>query len=245
MKKSGLLYCAAAVCCLLFTAMLLHNADSIFGGFSKSRDVEEATIPSSEIAKDKEENYSRGKQDSFEQNSRSPQDESGDISVFVTGAVKRPGVYNVPSGARVYQLLARAGGFTEDADKSAVNLAAKVRDGAQIDFPSCVETAQKGNRNYKSTKTSKQSSGDVKNSSSSRSRRTKSEDNPLGSLIDINSASEEELDTLPGVGAKTAALIVNYRNEHGKFERIEDLLDVKGIGTKKYAKLKDRITVGR
>lgn len=246
MNKQKLLYFAAGVSCLIFVSVLLHNADAIFGGLSKNDDVEEASITLEENLRQNEgKDFSKNKNSEPQaEQTQSAQNHNGDAVVYVTGAVKRPGVYTVAEGTRIYQLLDLAGGFTEDADKSAVNLATKVSDGAQIDFPSCVETAQKGTKNYNGTRTSKQSSGYIKNSSSSYSRKAKAENTQTGALVDINSASQEELDSLPGVGAKTAELIVNYRREHGRFERIEDLLEIKGIGAKKYEKLKDKITVG-
>lgn len=242
MNKTKLLYIAGGVACLLFAAVLLNNADNILGGFGKNDEVVEGTLD----AVEKTGQNAAPESDKPQAAENLQNDNEGEAVVYVTGSVKRPGVYTVAAGTRIYKVVALAGGFTEDADRSAVNLAAKVKDGAQIDFPSCVETAQKG---YKTAKSSSRS-GRAKNTGYSESdnrsgkRRRKSADTSSVGVVDINSASEEELDSLPGVGARTAALIVQYRQSHGRFKRKEDLLEIRGIGVKKYEKLKDYVTVG-
>lgn len=224
---------------MLFASVMLHSADDIFGRFSKQDKVIEETIEATEKT---------GQNVTGESNSVPVSENSeseGEAVVYVTGAVKRPGVYTVTAGTRIYKVVALAGGFTEDADRSAINLAAKVKDGAQIDFPSCVETAQKAYKTAKSSSRTKTGKTTYKRSNyESGKRRRKSADSFSVGVVDINSASEEELDSLPGVGAKTAALIVQYRQTHGRFERKEDLLEIRGIGAKKYEKLKDYVTVG-
>lgn len=239
MDRKKFLYIGCAVGCLLFASFVLHNADNIFGRFSKEEDVVEESIEAPKEGTAETERPT--------QREASAEAEEGECVVYVIGAVKHPGVYTVPNGTRVYKLLSLAGGFSEDADKAAVNLAAKVKDGEEINFPSCVETAQKGYRASGSSSrksSSAKSSDDTRQSESSSTRRTRRNANGSGAIVNINSASEEELDSLPGVGAKTAALIVEYRRQHGRFERKEDLLSVRGIGAKKYEKLKDHVTVG-
>jgi len=239
--RKKLLYVACGVACLLFAAVLLHNADGILRGFSKHDDVVEESI---EVPKESAAEFAAESQPSAQR--ESGQAPEGECVVYVVGSVKHPGVYTVPQGTRIYKVLSLAGGFTEDADKAAVNLAATVSDGVQINFPNYIETAQKG---YRTGESSSRKSASDKNygynsSSNSSKRRSSSGEKSVASLVDLNKASEEELNALPGVGAKTAALIVEYRQRHGRFERKEDLLEIRGIGVKKYEKLRDYVTVG-
>lgn len=135
------------------------------------------------------------------------------ISVFVCGAVKCPGVVELPEGSRVNDALEAAGGFAEDAAKEQVNLAAKVSDGEKLYFPTCEEAAS----------AAEEKSGD--------------------GLININTASAEELCTLPGIGASRAADIIRYREREGVFVTCEDIMKVTGIKNSVYDKIKDRIKV--
>lgn len=132
------------------------------------------------------------------------------IFVYVCGAVNQEGVYELPSGSRVYEAIERAGGFCEDADKSNVNQAEVLEDEERIYVPVIGEVVQEGvNQDGK---------------------------------ININKASKEELMTLPGVGASRAESIIQYREEHGAFRQIEDIMQVSGIKEGLFEKIKDRIT---
>jgi competence protein ComEA len=122
--------------------------------------------------------------------------------VDVEGAVRRPGVYHLPSGARVADAIARAGGSTPTAATAAVNLAAPVADGAQVVVP----------------KRGRGSSG------------ASAAPTPLIGPISLSSATLEQLDTLPGVGPVTAQKIVDYRTAHGPFRSVDELDAIPGIG---------------
>ncbi|MCD8163621.1 MAG: helix-hairpin-helix domain-containing protein [Synergistaceae bacterium] len=149
--------------------------------------------------------------------------------VYVTGAVKKPGVYEVSPGARVYEALNAAGGFAANADQEAVNLAAKLDDGAQIKFLRKGEAAASG-----AGAAQIPAGGSQGGASAVRQ---------LGK-ININSASQAELESINSVGPKTAQSIIEYRRQNGNFARIEYIMNVKGIGPKKFESMKDRITVG-
>ncbi len=137
------------------------------------------------------------------------------LYVHVCGCVREPGVAALPEGSRAGDALAAAGGFSEDADRDYVNLAAKVADGEKLYFPSAAEAE------------SLQEEAQEADSH----------------LVDINSAEEALLCTLPGIGASRAEAIIAYREEHGPFETGEDIMKVPGIKEGAYEKLKDRITV--
>lgn len=143
--------------------------------------------------------------------------------VYVTGSVKRPGVYEVPSDSRVHFAVEMAGGFSPMADPEGINLAEKLSDGAHIRVPAKGETAANVSGN------ASVSSGAVV---------------PNG-RVDINRATVAELQTLPGVGPKTAEAIISNRETMGRFIQVDDLMRVKGIGPKRMEQLRELVIVGR
>lgn len=148
-----------------------------------------------------------------------------ELCVYVCGCVNTPGVYFLPDGARVYQAVEAAGGLTEDAAGWYVNQAAYISDGDQIYIPS-EEEALSGTV-AAGTETTADSSSD------------QSDDG----LININTATADELTTLSGIGETKAAAIIAYREENGDFESVEDITNVSGIGESTYEKIKDKIKV--
>jgi len=140
------------------------------------------------------------------------------ITVYVSGAVNNLGLYQLPAGSRLNDAIHAAGGFSADANSSGLNLAKILQDGEQVDVP-------------------------VINTSRFPGTGNPSKDITL-TLVDINSATVEQLDTLPEIGEKTAQEIIDYREAHGPFSRIQDILDVPGIGQATYDAIKDLITVG-
>jgi len=133
------------------------------------------------------------------------------IMVYVNGEVKKPGVYNLKAGSRIGDLITSAGGFTENADIKRVNLAKKLRDEDYILIDSSDGTGK--------------------------SLQTGINDG----IVNINTATKEELMTLPGVGEVTAQKIIDYRKKNGDFSKVEDLTKVDRIGEKTLAKFKDKI----
>lgn len=150
------------------------------------------------------------------------------VVVYVSGAVMTPGLVEVPQGSRVGDALAVAGGFDETADPSALNLARVVEDGEQIDVPTRDERSAQ-----ESAATEGQGSGSGASSPAS-SKTT--------GLVNINTATQAELESLPGVGPSTAKKIIDDRTANGPFKKKEDLKRVSGIGEKKYASLESNIT---
>jgi len=144
--------------------------------------------------------------------------------VHVAGAVRRPGVYRLPAGARVQDAVRRAGGARPGADVNAINLAAKVADGQQVVVP---KRAGAG--------------GAAAPAGGGSSVGATAGAAPAGPPISLNSATAEQLDTLDGVGPATAQKIIAWRTQHGGFRSIADLGQVPGIGPKKLAAIKDRV----
>jgi competence protein ComEA len=144
--------------------------------------------------------------------------------VHVAGAVRHPGVYRLPPGARVKDAVGRAGGARPRADVNAINLAAKVVDGQQVVVPS----RGAGGTGAAATGAPAETAGVGAASAP-------------GPPISLNNATAEQLDTLDGVGPATAQKIIAWRTQHGGFRSVADLGQVPGIGPKKLAALKDRV----
>ena len=142
------------------------------------------------------------------------------ITVDVKGAVKSPGIYDLPVGSRVNDAVQKAGGLTEQADSKSLNLAQKVNDEALVYVPTKGEEA------------ASQQAGSGAASSTSKEKK-----------VNINKASLEELKQVKGLGGKRAQDIIDHREANGKFKSVEELKKVSGIGAKTIEKLKDYVTV--
>ena len=153
------------------------------------------------------------------------------VVVHVIGEVNNPGVVTLPEGSRIIDAINMAGGKTEEADLSKINLAYIVEDGTQIYIPRINEDLNQVNLISDGAGV-----GVVITDSNV-------EENEVDSKVNINTASKEKLETLPGVGETTAQKIIDYREANGKFKTIEDIKNVSGIGDAKYESLKDKITV--
>jgi competence protein ComEA len=138
------------------------------------------------------------------------------VVAHAAGAVAHPGLYRLAKGSRVDDLLRAAGGPLDDADLDRVNLAAPLTDGAQVQVP---------HRGEPGTEVGAVSAG------------------AAFGPVDLNTATVAQLDALPGVGPSTAAAIVAARTRRGRFQRVDDLLDVRGIGPAKLDALRDLVTV--
>jgi competence protein ComEA len=145
--------------------------------------------------------------------------------VHVAGAVRRPGVYRLPAGARVQEAVRRAGGARPGANVNGINLAAKVVDGQQVVVPSRTP----GGGTAAAAAAGAPADGAAAAGGAS------------GPPISLNSATAEQLDTLDGVGPATAQKIIAWRTQHGGFRSVADLGQVPGIGPKKLAALRDRV----
>lgn len=154
--------------------------------------------------------------------------------VHICGAVNRPGVYTFPEGSRVCDAVEAAGGLSEDAAESLLNQAALLSDGLQIMVP----TLEEAEGLSRQTASSGIFSSDISGAGSAAGG-----EEAGNGLVNINTATLEELMTLPGIGQTRAEAIVAYRDEQGGFQSIEDIMNVSGIKEGSFAKLKDRITV--
>lgn len=153
------------------------------------------------------------------------------VVIHVVGEVNSPGVVTLEEGARIIDAINAAGGKTEEADLSKINLAYVVEDGTQIYIPRINE-----NLNQVELISTEAGQSVVINNSN-----INEEEN--NTKVNINTANKEKLETLPGIGETTAQKIIDYREQNGKFTKIEDLQNVSGIGEAKFNSLKDKITV--
>jgi len=140
------------------------------------------------------------------------------ITVDVKGAVKLPGIYDLPVGSRINDAVQKAGGLTDNADSKSINLAQRISDEALVYVPTKEEaTSQEAHLNASNTKENKK--------------------------VNLNKASLEELKQVKGLGAKRAQDIIDHRESNGKFKSVDELKKVSGIGAKTIEKLKEYVTV--
>ena len=157
-------------------------------------------------------------------------DEKNMIIIHITGAVKTPGIVKLEEGSRIEDAINKAGGLTEDADISKVNLAYILEDGIKIIIPSNTDIGDFQEENILSNDSGEGIIDNIETSSKS-------------SSLNINKATEQDLQNLPGIGPSLAAKIIAYRDENGKFTTVEDIKNVNGIGDSKYENIKDYICV--
>lgn len=160
------------------------------------------------------------------------------VIIHITGSVKNPGIVKLKEGSRIEDAIEAAGGLTENADISKVNLAYVVEDGTKIKIPSSQEE-DIGDEEIIDSGSGENIIVEEKSDFSNKDSQT----NKDNKLININKATETDLQTLPGIGPSLAGKIVEYRSQNGKFGSIEDIKNVNGIGDSKYQNIKDLITV--
>ena len=176
------------------------------------------------------------------------------IYVYITGEVNNPGVVILTEGSRIVDAINSAGGTTANADISKINLVYVLEDGMKVNIPNkndlkkesefeyiTMNSGDRGNDDYSTGKASSKdysSSSDKTNTSTGISTNSKKYD-----LVNINTATQTELETLPGIGPSLALKIINYRKENGMFSSIEQIKEVSGIGESKFESLKSYITI--
>lgn len=191
-----------------------------------TKEVEEA--PKAEDVKEVEDAKEAEEAEGTVLNSESKA-ESEMVFVDVCGAVNVPGVYQLPVGSRVFQAVEMAGGFREDAERYLINQADIVSDGQQIRIFTREEARSMEIQEAVPGEASQENTGE--------------EEARVSDQVNINRADKTVLMTIPGIGESKAEAIIAYRNIHGNFSSVEELMQVEGIKEKTYEKLKDKITV--
>lgn len=209
---------------LLIGYYIYYQNSNIYKEFETSSNKEELLPYENEQEKNEEQEEISNQEETIE--------DVEIILVHITGEVKNVGVVELEKGARIIDAVNKAGGFTEYADTEEVNLAYELSDGIQIYIPGKKEDIDNNERKYITT-----NSGDNVVMEEKRME----ESNNI--LININEATQTELETLPGIGPSIALKIISYREKEGKFLTIEDIKNVSGIGDNKFENIKELICV--
>ena len=198
----------------------------------KTKNLHNTTMKNNENIKNKETN----KTDKTDKNK---------IVIYIIGEVKQEGVYELDENSRISDAIEKAGGTKENADLSQINLAYKIEDGMRIYIPKKGELVQdKEKIEDKTQEVVTGKSTDITNTTSVNTNLSTNKKSKTDiEKINLNKATQTELETLPGIGPSTAEKIIAYRKENGNFKNIEDIMNVNGIGESKYSKISDLINV--
>ncbi len=195
----------------------------------KTKNLHNITIENNENIKNKETNKT----------------DKNKIVIYIIGEVKQEGVYELDENSRISDAIEKAGGTKENADLSQINLAYKIEDGMRIYIPKKGELVQdKEKIEDKTQEIVTGKSTDITNTTSVNTNLSTNKKSKTDiEKINLNKATQTELETLPGIGPSTAEKIIAYRKENGNFKNIEDIMNVNGIGESKYSKIRDLINV--
>lgn len=167
-------------------------------------------------------------------------EEAKTLVVHICGAVSAPGVYELPAGSRIIDAVEAGGGFLTEADEACCNLAEEIVDGCQIYIMTKSESCADGQTEKKA---GIQTSPDSDMQTTDRNVRSNSTTALDNGLVNLNTADVAALMTLPGIGESRAKAIISYREQHGAFAQIEDIMKISGIKQAAFSKIKDKITV--
>ena len=167
-------------------------------------------------------------------------EEAKTLVVHICGAVSAPGVYELPAGSRIIDAVEAGGGFLPEADEACCNLAEEIVDGCQIYIMTKSESCADGQTEKKA---GIQTSPDSDMQTTDRNVRSNSAPALENGLVNLNTADVAALMTLPGIGESRAKAIISYREQHGAFAKIEDIMKISGIKQAAFSKIKDKITV--
>lgn len=178
------------------------------------------------FTKDKSDDFSLSNNLYITNSTEETQPEEKEIIIHIDGEIINPGIVLLPSGSRISDAITASGGITAQADLSKINLAYELSDGQKIYIPSVLDEDE-----IPYIQNDAGTNVVIPDLSSN------------SSLVNINTATQSELESLPGIGASTASKIINYRKENGKFKQIEDIMNVNGIGESKFNNIKNYICI--
>lgn len=173
----------------------------------------------------------------------SPAQEPATWYVHISGAVKSPGVYQLPANSRIFQAVDLAGGLTSRADHTAINLAEPLHDSAHIHIPEIVRNSQPKAQTSTPAPAQAPAAKQTLYIEGTTGKKSSSKASTGSVKVDINNATAKELEQLNGIGPAIAKRIVDYRNSNGRFNTPEDLINVKGIGAAKLEKMRSQILI--
>lgn len=165
------------------------------------------------------------------------------IYIYITGEVNVPGVIILNEGSRIVDAINAAGGTTEKANLSKVNLVYILEDGMKVNIPSDNDLKNNSDFEYITMNSGDGGKEDYYGENKQNSNSSDSTNYKKYDIVNINTATQTELESLPGIGPSLALKIIIYRKENGKFSSIEDIKNVNGIGENKFEKLKNYITI--
>lgn len=209
---------------LLAIAYYIYNKNNTYEEFEENLNFEEVDTYEHEKI-DYSQKEGEAEIENIEQNVES-------IIVHITGEVKNWGVIELKKGARIIDAVNMAGGFTDEADTEKINLAYELTDGVKVYIPSKNEKVEN------TTNTQKYITTDGGDNVVGEENAIKKSNNLL---VNINEATQTELETLPGIGPSIALKIISYREENGRFLNIDDIKNVPGIGDSKFENIRNLI----
>ena len=213
-----------------------RETESNAGDINKHR---EAESNAGDTDQNREAEPSAGSTDRTELSDASSE-EAKTLVVHICGAVSAPGVYELPAGSRIIDAVEAGGGFLPEADEACCNLAEEIVDGCQIYIMTKTESCADGQTEKKA---GIQTSPDSDMQTTDRNVRSNSATALENGLVNLNTADVAALMTLPGIGESRAKAIISYREQHGAFAQIEDIMKISGIKQAAFSKIKDKITV--
>ncbi|MCI8411526.1 MAG: hypothetical protein HFJ40_03645 [Clostridia bacterium] len=221
-KKQKIVLAILAIIITIAICYYVYAKDNV------SNEVQDESLEIEEMTKD---------------NNKDSKEEYSDtiIIVHVTGAVNNEGIVELKVNSRISDAIDKAGGLKEDANINKINLAYVLEDGMKIYVPSVNDKEDIQNNNDNTEEYIKKD--DKVNISNNKDDNTSNTNSGKTLKVNINNATQTQLEELPGIGPSTALKIIQYRNEKGKFKNIEDIKEVSGIGESKYNKIKDLITI--
>ena len=215
------------------------------GSYEVESDVEatdqnrEAESKAEDTDQNREAEPSAGSTDRTELSDASSE-EAKTLVVHICGAVSAPGVYELPAGSRIIDAVEAGGGFLPEAEEACCNLAEEIVDGCQIYIMTKSESCADGQTEKKA---GIQTSPDSDMQTTDRNVRSNNAPALENGLVNLNTADVAALMTLPGIGESRAKAIISYREQHGAFAQIEDIMKISGIKQAAFSKIKDKITV--
>ncbi len=244
-NKDKLIKVAAIICVVIlgsfiFIGKVTGSKDGHFFSNSQEKPEDTNSIHLVQALGSEEEKNSKkleinkdGLSNKLDEGAESANEVTATVVIDVSGAVNKPGIVIINQGSRVYEAIEMAGGLSNDANINILNRAAFVEDGTKLYIPRLGETQDTALNQYLNSEyySSTSGSGD------------KASGEAIPKKININTANSIELQLIKGVGPSTAERIIEYRKTKGPFKKIENIMDVKGIGPKTFEALKDRITV--
>lgn len=239
LKNKKIVVIAICIIILIGIGAYLYLSNNQYENFDSIKTLEEMEngMQKNQIDKENQNNMNENVSENLENTNNNEIQEETKIAIHITGEVKKKGILYLDKGARIVDAIEAAGGATKNASLDQVNLAYILEDGQKIYIPNKNEKIKTGA--YIITN----SGQNVLIEEGKESTTTEKNAKGVSGKVNINTANQTELETLQGIGPALAQRIIEYRQENGKFQTIEDIQNVKGIGDSKYSNIKDDICI--